>query len=174
MSDIGGTVNITCTADGLPEPRVVWKRNGTVIVTENSETRQRWMVTNESGRPGFRTQVPTNTFVSSRLVIKQILEADNNTQLTCLAINNFGQSATKNYTLIVEPSKCIYRSYFDSDIPFCLQVSISVCLTHVAIRDSVIQILTLSLFFVFAHKAILVNFVNKVTVTCITVHEFHL
>ena len=106
MRTIGGTVNITCTADGLPEPRVVWRRNGRVIVTENSEARQRWMVTNESGKPGFRTQVPTDTFVSSQLVINQILETDNNTQLTCLAINNFGQSATKIYMLIVEPSKC--------------------------------------------------------------------
>ena len=105
--NVSGTVNITCTADGFPEPRVVWRRNGQVIVTGNSDARQRWVVTNESGKPGFRTQVPTDTFVSSRLVIRQILETDNNTKLTCLAINDFGQSATKLYTLIVEPSKCI-------------------------------------------------------------------
>ena len=105
MRGLGGSVNITCKADGLPEPRVVWRRNGRVVLTENTNTRQRWVVTTYSGRPGFRTQIPTQSFVSSQLMIKQILETDNNTQLTCSAVNSFGQTVTITYTLIIAPSK---------------------------------------------------------------------
>ena len=63
---------------------------------------------------------------------------------------------------------------FESDLSF-LQVPISVCLTHVTIEGNAIQVLTLGLFFVFAHKALPVNLVNKVATilaqACITFHD---
>ena len=99
---VGSTVNISCQADGLPEPRVVWRRNGSVVLLESDVERQRWEIINERGSPGFRTEVPTDSFVSSRLIIKRILVTDNHTQLSCSAINSFGQSVTNNYTLIVQ------------------------------------------------------------------------
>ena len=158
MRAVGGTINITCKADGIPEPRVVWRRNGRVVLTENSDTRQRWVVTIKSGRPGFRTQVPTQMFVSSQLVIKQILETDNNTRLTCSAINSFGQSVTITYTLVIAPSK----SRLGLSVNNFLQFSIHACLAHVVTMGSVIQILK-RLSFVCVHKVTLVKPVKNVS-----------
>lgn len=107
VRNVGGTVNISCMADGHPEPRLVWRRNGSVVLLESALARRRWEIINEIGRPGFRTQVPTDSFVLSRLIIRGVLATDNHTQLSCSAINSFGQIVTKNYTLIVQSGEDI-------------------------------------------------------------------
>ena len=97
---VGGTVNISCMADGLPEPRVVWRRNGRVL---SVQTGRRLEITTKIIVPGFRIQVPTQSTVLSTLVIRGVLVSDNNTQLSCLAVNSVGEPAslTTPYTIAV-------------------------------------------------------------------------
>ena len=103
IRNIGDTVNISCVADGLPEPRVVWRRNGSIVLVEGM---QRWEIIQQRLEPGFRTQVPTDISVVSTLVIRGVLEIDNNTELSCSAINRVGEPATLRppYRVIVVPS----------------------------------------------------------------------
>ena len=97
---VGDIVNVSCLADGLPEPRVIWRRDGRVL---SVQTGRRIEITTEIIVPGFRTQVPTQSTVLSTLMIRGILVSDNNTQLSCLAVNNIGEPATLTtpYTIAV-------------------------------------------------------------------------
>ena len=100
MVGVGDTFNITCMADGLPEPQVVWRRNSRVLAME---TGQRVEITTQIMVPGFRTQVPTQTTVLSTLMIREVLASDNSTQFSCTAVNRVGEPAIMStpYTVMV-------------------------------------------------------------------------
>ncbi len=93
--DIGSTINLTCRADGIPTPTLIWRRNGTVIATTGRTT-----VSLVTG-PSIRTEIPTMESVISTVTLRDVKESDDYTRWTCTAENSVGLNE-RYYTLRVE------------------------------------------------------------------------
>lgn len=95
--------NVSCSADGIPHPRLVWRRNGSVlIVNDVPDEKHRWEVTQNTVMGGFRTQVPTPLSSVSQLLIRSVINSDDNTEFSCTAINSYRQYTTVTYKLIIQ------------------------------------------------------------------------
>ena len=76
-----GTVTFNCTADGIPEPRISWRRNGQFL---NVNQLRRYSVVT-STNDGFRsTELPGVQQTESKLSITNLKEIDEGT-FSCIA-----------------------------------------------------------------------------------------
>ena len=96
----GETLNITCTADGLPPPTLTWFRDDSLLV----ELGDRLDVTMLVVHPGFRQEVPTSEAVRSTVVLRDVQASDDGMTFSCRAENGFGTSAfiASAYRLVVQ------------------------------------------------------------------------
>ena len=76
-----GTVTVNCTADGIPQPRISWRRNGQFL---NIDQLRRYSV-DTSIDDGFRsTELPGVQQTKSKLTIRSLREIDEGT-FSCIA-----------------------------------------------------------------------------------------
>ena len=110
MVEVGDSVSIMCKADGIPEPRLVWRHNNNLVLLGEVVGGIRWQVMYRREEPGYRTYIPTAVSISSNLTITRVMESDNHTQLSCSAYNGIGRLATltRPYTLLVHSSGGLY------------------------------------------------------------------
>ena len=89
-----GTVTFNCTADGIPQPRISWRRNGQFLSI--NQLRRYSVVTSTSD--GFRsTELPGVRQIESKLTIRNLREIDEGT-FSCIA-----QSATTPPAALLVP-----------------------------------------------------------------------
>ncbi len=78
----GDTVSFTCTADGYPRPKVIWRFNGQPLLANTS----RYMITYTYGEYGFRS-IPNVQQISVHLNISDLSEVADNGLYSCRADN---------------------------------------------------------------------------------------
>ena len=89
-----GTVTFNCTADGIPEPQISWRRNGQFLSI--NQLRRYSVVT--STNDGFRsTELPGVQQTESKLTIRSLREIDEG-NFSCIA-----QSATTPPAALLVP-----------------------------------------------------------------------
>ena len=90
-----------CTADGHPLPKIVWRRNGQLILINPSVPKFELLESPPS--PGFRVEEISNVMqVTSTLIVNKVSSADEGTY-SCRADNEGGIGAvmTVPYQLVV-------------------------------------------------------------------------
>ena len=94
----GDSVSFTCTADGFPRPKVIWRLNGQPLLTNSS----RRMITYAYDDQGFRS-IPKVKQISIHLNISDLSGADNGSY-SCRADNEARMPVvmTEPFTLRVE------------------------------------------------------------------------
>ena len=93
----GQNVSFNCTADGIPTPTIVWRRDGQLIIPNNKRS-----VSSQSST-GFRSnRIPEIIQVTSTLLITD-LTGSGNGSYSCRADNeaNIGAVLTTPYQLTV-------------------------------------------------------------------------
>ena len=89
-----GTVTFNCTADGIPQPRISWRRNGQFL---NINQLRRYSVNTTTNNGSHSTELPGVQQTKSKLTIKSLREIDNGT-FSCIA-----QSATTPPAALLVP-----------------------------------------------------------------------
>ena len=104
MKERGQNVSINCTADGVPVPTIVWRKDGQLIIPSSRRS------TSSKNYPGFRSNI---TGTTSTLTITDLTGSDNGTY-SCRALNeaNIGVVLDTPYQLTVVACKC-YTIMFD-------------------------------------------------------------
>ena len=87
-AELGGMVNFTCSADGLPGPSVMWIRDGALLVEVPSRVQ-----VSVATQPAFRPFVSDVEVLVSTVTLQGIEKSDNNTELYCVVENGFGEPA---------------------------------------------------------------------------------
>ena len=99
----GQNVSFNCTADGVPVPTIVWRKNGQLVMSRN-----KWSIFSTNVTIGFRRkQLPGVLQITSTLAITDLTESDNG-NYSCRAENEFddGVVLATPYILTVE---CKYK-----------------------------------------------------------------
>ena len=93
----GENVTINCTADGLPQPNIVWRRNGQLI-----ESTSRLRIHTSGGSNGFRS-IPEVVMTTSTLTITNLITGLDNGSYSCRADNkaNIGTVLLTPFTIEV-------------------------------------------------------------------------
>ena len=91
------TVTFNCTADGIPQPQISWRRNGQFL---NVNQLRRYSVVTSTA-DGFRSKLPGVKQTESKLTINILREIDNGT-FSCIA-----QSASTSPAALLVPFKLI-------------------------------------------------------------------
>ena len=96
----GETLNLTCTADGLPQPSFTWRRDDSLLVELGSRLEVNTVVV----QPGFRQEIPTSEAVRSTVVLRDVQASDDGMTFSCRAENGFGEPAfiASAYKLVVQ------------------------------------------------------------------------
>ena len=94
---IGDSITFNCTADGIPNPSLTWRRNGTLLTTGSTL----WTI-KETGLMGqrVRDELDTKLSVLSQLTLNKIDLVDHRSLISCQADNSVNESVL-TYTLIV-------------------------------------------------------------------------
>ena len=104
LNDTGGSfvkqssenITINCTADGIPQPQIVWRRNGQLIVNT-----PRLNIDSSGGFSGFRSSsIPGVISTTSVLTITDLRGTDNGSY-SCRADNEANEAAISTFTLEV-------------------------------------------------------------------------
>ena len=98
MKERGQNVSINCTADGVPVPTIVWRKDGQLIIPSSRRS------TSSKNYPGFRSSI---TGTTSTLTITDLTGSDNGSY-SCRAVNeaNIGVVLDTPYQLTVVACKC--------------------------------------------------------------------
>ena len=84
----GAQVMFKCTADGHPLPKIVWRRNGQLVLINPSVPK--FELLESSPSPGFRVEEISNVMqVTSTLIVNKVSSADEGTY-SCRADNKGG------------------------------------------------------------------------------------
>ena len=87
----GDEVMFNCTADGHPLPKIVWRRNGQLVLINPSVPKFELLESPPS--PGFRLKEISNVVqVTSTLIVKKVSSTDEGTY-SCRADNKGGVGA---------------------------------------------------------------------------------
>ena len=87
----GDEVMFNCTADGHPLPKIVWRRNGQLVLINPSVPKFELLESPPS--PGFRVEEISNVMqVTSTLIVNKVSSADEGTY-SCRADNEGGVGA---------------------------------------------------------------------------------
>ena len=100
-------VSFNCTADGIPMPTIVWRKNGQLIISNNKRN-----VTQLSNSTGFRSNtIPGVVQVTSVLTITDLTGSDNGSY-SCRADNEakIGAVLTTPYQLTVVERKFVINA----------------------------------------------------------------
>ena len=103
----GEQVMFNCTADGHPVPKIVWRRNGQLVLISPGVPKFNLLESPVS--PGFRVGNISNVVqVTSTLIVNQVSSADEGTY-SCRADNEGGVGAVMEvpYQLIVMERKFV-------------------------------------------------------------------
>ena len=98
----GQNVSFNCTADGVPIPTIVWRKDGQLIIPSNRRS-----LSLSSNSTGFRSNtIPGVVQVTSILTITDLTGPDNGSY-SCRADNeaNIGAVLTTSYQLTVVERK---------------------------------------------------------------------
>ena len=101
MKERGQNVSFNCTADGIPIPTLVWRKNGQLIIPSNRRN------TSLQSSIGFRSNIiPGVVQVTSILIITDLIGSDSG-NYSCRADNkaNIGAVLTTPYQLTVVKRK---------------------------------------------------------------------
>ena len=94
---IGDSITFNCTADGIPNPSLTWRHNGTLLTTGSI----RWTIKETSlNGQRVRDQLDTEQSVLSQLTLNKIDQIDHGSLISCQADNSVNESVL-TYTLIV-------------------------------------------------------------------------
>ena len=99
VKECGQNVSFNCTADGVPVPIIVWRKNGQLIISRN-----KWSIMSTNATIGFRIKhIPGVLQITSTLTITDLTESDNG-NYSCRAENEFddGVVLATPYILTVE------------------------------------------------------------------------
>ena len=105
MKERGQNVSFSCTADGIPMPIIVWRKDGQLIIRNNKRN-----IAQSSSSTGFRSNtIPGIVQATSILTITGLTGSDNGSY-SCRADNeaNIGVFLSKPYQLTVVERKQIY------------------------------------------------------------------
>ena len=97
-------VSFNCTADGIPMPTIVWRKNGQLLIPNNKRN-----IAQLSNSTGFRSNtIPGVVQVTSILTITDLTGSDNGSY-SCRADNeaNIGAVLTIPYQLTVVERKFV-------------------------------------------------------------------
>ena len=97
-------VSFNCTADGIPMPTIVWRKNGQLLIPNNKRN-----IAQLSNSAGFRSNtIPGVVQVTSILTITDLTGSDNGSY-SCRADNeaNIGAVLTIPYQLTVVERKFV-------------------------------------------------------------------
>ena len=97
----GENVTINCTADGIPQPNIVWRRNGQLI-----ESTSRLIIHMSGGSSGFRS-IPDVISTTSTLTITNLKGIDNGSY-SCRADNEANVGAVLVTPFTIEVIECKY------------------------------------------------------------------
>lgn len=94
----GQNVTFNCTADGLPRPKIVWRKDGQLII----EGRKRKISTSQEIE-GFRN-ISDIQQITSTLKITNLIRGVDNGSYSCRADNeaNIGDILDTSYTLVID------------------------------------------------------------------------
>uniref|UniRef100_A0A1X7SP36 Ig-like domain-containing protein n=1 Tax=Amphimedon queenslandica TaxID=400682 RepID=A0A1X7SP36_AMPQE len=95
----GQNVTFNCTADGLPRPKIVWRKDGQLII----ESRKRVISTSQEIE-GFR-KISDIQQITSTLTITDLVRGIDDGSYSCRADNeaNIGDILDTSYTLVIDP-----------------------------------------------------------------------
>ena len=98
MKERGQNLSFNCTANGIPMPTIVWRKDGQLIIPSSRRS------TSSKNYPGFRSNI---TGTTSTLTITDLTGSDNGTY-SCRAVNeaNIGVVLDTPYQLTVVARKC--------------------------------------------------------------------
>ena len=100
-------VSFNCTADGIPMPTIVWRKNGQLLIPNNKRN-----IAQSSNSTGFRSNtIPGVVQVTSILTITDLIGSDNGSY-SCRADNeaNIGAVLTTPYQLTVVECKFVINA----------------------------------------------------------------
>ena len=98
----GQTVSFNCTADGIPRPTIVWRKDGQLIISSTIRN-----IHSSGGSIGFRSQdIPGVLQITSTLTITGLARSDSG-NYSCRADNeaNIGAVLSTPFTLEVVERK---------------------------------------------------------------------
>ena len=112
----GDQVMFNCTVDGHPLPKIVWRRNGQLVLINPSVPKFELQASSPS--PGFRVEEISNVMqVTSTLIVNQVSSTDEGTY-SCRADNEGGVGAIMEvpYELFVMKREChsVFSCFFHS------------------------------------------------------------
>lgn len=113
MREMGQEVSLNCTADGLPQPSIVWRKDGQLIINGTKRS------IDTSVGIGFRTTIPGVLLINSTLTINSLIASDSG-NYSCRADNeaNFGAVLTFSYTVRVVERKLLQLLNFKYEFLF--------------------------------------------------------
>ena len=106
----GDQVMFNCTADGHPLPKIVWRRNGQLVLINPSVPK--FELQESPPSPGFRVEEISNVMqVTSTLIVNQVSSTDEGTY-SCRADNEGGVGAIMEVPYELFVMKREYHSVF--------------------------------------------------------------
>lgn len=99
----GQRISLNCSADGIPQPTIAWRKDGQLIIIANSKRN----IMSSGGVYGFRSNdIPEVLQTTSTLTIRQLRGSDNG-NYSCRADNeaNIGAILKVPFTLQVVERK---------------------------------------------------------------------
>ena len=120
VKERGGNITINCTADGIPQPNIVWRRNGQLI-----ESTSRLKIDVSGGSSGFRS-IPDVVSTTSILTITNVKGIDNGSY-SCRADNEANVGAVLVTPFILEVIERKYMSYSECYNAFNLAPPTNFC-----------------------------------------------
>ena len=114
-------VTFNCTADGLPRPKIVWRKDGQLIIVGRKR-----IISTSQEIEGFRN-IPDIQQTTSTLTITDLVRGVDNGSYSCRADNeaNIGAILNASYTLVIDlldEGICHILKYI---LIICLQLSIT-------------------------------------------------
>lgn len=100
IKNVGGTVSFNCTADGVPAPDIVWRKDGKYIIPQANRRK----TSSSNLTDGFRiNEIPQAMQRTSELIITDLTVSDTGSY-SCRADNGVDKGAvlTIPYHLTVE------------------------------------------------------------------------
>ena len=95
---------LNCTADGHPVPKIVWRRNGQLVLINPDVPKFELLESPPS--PGFRAEEISNVIqVTSTLIVNQVSSADEGTY-SCRADNEGGVEAIMEVPYLLTIFEC--------------------------------------------------------------------